>query len=59
MPAPTGQLAAGCFDGYGQTGVSYAGCDGPQNVQIRNMITAVSGPAYAPGPCAPSAGWLS
>ena len=42
---PSRQLAAGCFDGYGQTGVGYASCAGPQHVQIRNMIGALAGPA--------------
>ena len=35
--------------GYGQTGPDYAFAGGPQTVQIRNMLIALGGPAYAPG----------
>jgi poly(3-hydroxybutyrate) depolymerase len=54
MTAPTAQLAGGCWDGYGQTGSSFASCGGPQVVAVRNMILALGGPAFAPPPCAPA-----
>lgn len=48
VPAPSGQIGGGCFDGYGQTGPDYALAAGPQTAQIRNMVIALGGPAYAP-----------
>jgi poly(3-hydroxybutyrate) depolymerase len=41
--APSNQLAAGCWDGYGQTGIDFAYQSGPQVVAVRNMITALAG----------------
>jgi hypothetical protein len=41
--APSAQLQAGCWDGYGQTGWDYAFRSGPQSVAARAMIAAVAG----------------
>lgn len=43
--APSTQIAAGCFDGYGQTGPDFATVSGPQVIAIRAMIEAIAGPA--------------
>ena len=43
LTAPTAQLGAACFDGYGQTGVDYAQFTSPQMLAIRNMISAMRG----------------
>jgi hypothetical protein len=40
--APSGQLEAGCFDGYGQTREDYAFSSGPQMQVLRNMIRALT-----------------
>ena len=40
--APSGQLEAGCFDGYGQTREDYAFSSGPQMQVLRNMIQALT-----------------
>ena len=41
--APTGQLAGGCFDGYGQTSPDYAWRTSPQMATIRAMVAALAG----------------
>jgi hypothetical protein len=40
--APSPQLGAGCFDGYGQTREDYAYSSGPQLKALRNMIEALT-----------------
>ena len=42
MTAPTGQLASGCWDGYGDTGPAYAWRSGPQMVAIVRMLNAIN-----------------
>jgi hypothetical protein len=41
--APAAQLAAGCFDSYGQTAWDYDLRSGPQMAALRNMVAAVAG----------------
>jgi poly(3-hydroxybutyrate) depolymerase len=41
--APTGQLAGGCFDGYGQTSPDYAWRTSPQMAPSRAMVAALAG----------------
>jgi hypothetical protein len=43
--APSAQIAGGCWDGYGQTGTSYAFTAGPQVAAVRAMVRAVMGAA--------------
>jgi hypothetical protein len=41
--APTPQLGAGCFDGYGQTSPDFAWRSSPQMGTIRAMVAALAG----------------
>ena len=43
ITAPTAQIQAGCFDGYGQTGPLFSSTGGPQMQAVRNMIAAIVG----------------
>ena len=43
--APSGQIGAGCFDGYGQTRADFGFRTGPTMATIVNMVRALSGGA--------------